>query len=67
MDINEYISSGILELYVYGALSESESAEVTRTLREYPEVRQEVEEIEKHFSPYPVQQLPTTLNFYCNP
>ncbi|CAM4345356.1 anti-sigma factor [Gillisia limnaea] len=47
MDINKYIESGILELYVYGALSESESSEVSRTLKEYPEVRVEVEEIEK--------------------
>lgn len=47
MDINKYIESGILELYVYGALSESESADVTRTLKKYPEVRLEVEEIEK--------------------
>ena len=46
MDIKEYISSGILELYVYGALTEAESREVSRALKEYPEVRQEVEEIE---------------------
>jgi len=46
MDIQEYISSGILELYVYGALPEAESREVSKTLKEYPEVRQEVEEIE---------------------
>ena len=44
--IEDYISSGILELYVYGALSESESREVTAMLREYPEVEKEVEEIE---------------------
>ncbi len=47
MDIQKYISSGILELYVYGALSEKESREVSRVLKEYPEVRTEVEEIEK--------------------
>ncbi|GHA32756.1 hypothetical protein GCM10007103_12750 [Salinimicrobium marinum] len=47
MDIKKYISSGILELYVYGALSESESAEVSRILKKYPEVRAEVEEIEE--------------------
>ena len=47
MDIKKYIESGILELYVYGALSETESAEVSRTLMEYPEVKAEVEEIEK--------------------
>jgi len=46
MDIQEYISSGILELYVYGALTEAESREVSQTLNEHPEVRKEVEEIE---------------------
>lgn len=45
-NIQEYIDSGILELYVYGALTEKESAEVTRTLRQYPEIREEVEQIE---------------------
>ncbi|HKL35278.1 MAG TPA: anti-sigma factor [Salegentibacter sp.] len=47
MDIQKYISSGILELYVYGALSEKESREVSCVLKEYPEVKAEVEEIEK--------------------
>lgn len=47
MDIQNYISSGILELYVYGALSEKESREVSAVLKQYPEVRAEVEEIEK--------------------
>lgn len=46
MDIQEYIRSGILELYVYGALTEEESAEVSRILKEYPEVEAEVEQIE---------------------
>lgn len=45
-NIEEYISSGILELYVYGALDEKESREVSEALREYPEIRKEVEEIE---------------------
>ncbi|MCM4160618.1 anti-sigma factor [Antarcticibacterium flavum] len=47
MNVKEYISSGILELYVYGALTEEESAEVTRMMQKYPEVKTEVEEIEK--------------------
>lgn len=47
MDINNYVTSGILELYVYGALSETESREVTRVLKQYPEVESEVEEIEE--------------------
>ncbi len=46
MNIEEYISSGILELYVYGALTEEESREVSEILKEHPEVRKEVEEIE---------------------
>ncbi|MFV8226060.1 anti-sigma factor domain-containing protein [Christiangramia aquimixticola] len=46
MEIKEYISSGILELYVYGALPEAESREVTIKLKEHPEIRKEVEEIE---------------------
>lgn len=46
MDIQEYISSGILELYVYGALTEAESREVSQALKEHPEIRKEVEEIE---------------------
>lgn len=46
MEINNYLSSGILELYVYGALPEDESTEVTRILKQYPEVKSEVEEIE---------------------
>jgi len=44
--IEDYISSGILELYVYGALSEAESRKVTSMLKEYAEVEKEVEEIE---------------------
>lgn len=47
MDINKYINSGILELYIYGALSGDESEEVTRVLQEYQEIKAEVEEIEK--------------------
>lgn len=46
MDINNYISSGILELYVYGALTEGESREVSKVLKQFPEVEEEVEEIE---------------------
>jgi anti-sigma-K factor RskA len=46
MNIQEYISSGILELYVCGALTDQESREVSATLREHNEVRAEVEEIE---------------------
>ena len=44
--IQEYIESGILELYVYGALTSKESEEVSTVLKQYPEVEKEVEQIE---------------------
>ena len=59
MDIKEYISSGILELYVYGALTEEESREVSKALKEHPEIRREVEEIE-----HALQQLASTAAPY---
>jgi anti-sigma-K factor RskA len=46
MDIKAYIESGILELYVAGALSEKESKEVYDLMLQYPEIKQEVLEIE---------------------
>lgn len=46
MDINKYIASGILELYVAGLLSEKENKEVHSIINKHPEVKQEVENIE---------------------
>ena len=46
MDINNYINSGILELYVAGALSESENKAVYENMQKYPEVLTEVLQIE---------------------
>lgn len=46
MDINAYIESGILELYVAGQLSEKENQEVYELLQQYPELLKEVLEIE---------------------
>ena len=47
LNIQEYISSGILELYVRGSLSATEMQEVEEMANAHPEVRQEIEEIEK--------------------
>ncbi|MGB5943516.1 MAG: anti-sigma factor [Leeuwenhoekiella sp.] len=47
MDIQEYIESGILELYVCGALTQEESIEVSKQLNKHEEIRAEVERIEK--------------------
>ncbi|MCS6824344.1 MAG: anti-sigma factor [Cytophagaceae bacterium] len=45
MNIQEYISSGILELYVLGKLSEQESREVEALAAKHAEVRKELENI----------------------
>ena len=46
MNIEEYIASGILELYVAGSLSEKENEEVHAAIQKYPELLAEVESIE---------------------
>lgn len=46
MDIKAYIESGILELYVAGALSEKENKEVLAFMQQHPEILKEVLDIE---------------------
>jgi anti-sigma-K factor RskA len=46
MDVEAYIASGILELYVAGLLSEAENLEVYRLMEEHPKIREEVLAIE---------------------
>ena len=47
MNINEYISSGILESYVLGELSDQERLEVEKNLARYPELKDELLLIEQ--------------------
>lgn len=47
MDTKEYIASGILELYVYGQLSEDENIEVSTLAKNNPEINEEIIAIEK--------------------
>lgn len=47
MENKDYIESGILELYVYGLLSESESEEVAKKAKSEPEINAEIIAIEK--------------------
>ena len=47
MENKEYIDSGILELYVYGLLSEPESEEVATMAKNNPEINAEIIAIEK--------------------
>ncbi len=46
MDIEKYISSGILELYVAGLLTEAENREVSEHAKSYPEIEKEIRSIE---------------------
>ncbi|QBZ98644.1 anti-sigma factor [Flavobacterium sangjuense] len=47
METKEYINSGILELYVYGLLNESENDEVNAMAFKHAEVKEEILSIEK--------------------
>jgi anti-sigma-K factor RskA len=47
MKVQELISSGKLELYVAGTLSEREMGDVAASAQEYPEVALEIEKIER--------------------
>lgn len=47
MEAQEYIASGILELYVYGLLSEAENEEVAAMAKNHPEINEEIIAIEK--------------------
>lgn len=52
MDIKEYISSGILELYAAGALNAAEAAEVEAMAGKHAEVRSELEAIQNALNDY---------------
>ncbi|WP_395047243.1 anti-sigma factor domain-containing protein [Flavobacterium sp.] len=47
MNIKEYIESGILELYVYGLLDETQNLEVAQMAKEHKEIDAEIVSIEK--------------------
>lgn len=67
MNIKEYISSGILELYVLGQLSEKEMAEVRAMQNKHVEVRREIFEIELALEKYgQIQGLNTPSNVEQN-
>ncbi|WP_318344410.1 anti-sigma factor [Flagellimonas baculiformis] len=46
MEVEKYIASGILELYVAGALTPEQNLEVHRYAEQYPEIKMEIEAIE---------------------
>lgn len=52
MDVKEYISSGILELYAAGALNAAESAEVEAMAAKHAEVKAELDAIQNALNNY---------------
>ncbi len=52
MNINDIISSGLLELYAMGLSSPEERLQVEAWINEYPEVKQELESIELSLETY---------------
>ena len=49
MNVSEYIASGILEVYVLGELPASEATEVEDMAARYPEIRQEIVQIQNTY------------------
>lgn len=47
MEVREYIESGILELYVFGILTDAETEEVSAMAEKHPEIKEEILSIEK--------------------
>jgi anti-sigma-K factor RskA len=52
LNVQEYISSGILESYVLGGLSREEALEVEQMASKYPEVKAELDAIQNSFANY---------------
>jgi len=52
LNVKDYIESGSLELYVSGALNHEEQKEAEAMIAQYPEVKAELEAIEKAFEDY---------------
>jgi len=66
MDINAYIESGILELYVAGSLSEKENQDVYVLMQQHPEILQEVLEIEAAVIKLTAATAPKNKNLILN-
>ena len=52
MKVEEYISSGVLEMYALGMLSKAEQREVHAMLLQYPELQTELEKVESALFEY---------------
>lgn len=66
MNIEEYISSGILESYVLGTATPEEKTEVEKYAITYPEIKAELEEIEKAMNEYAAEHSVTPPSYLKN-
>jgi len=64
MDIDKYIASGILELYIAGTLTEDENLDVLSYARKHPEIQAEIEAIEASIVALTKASTPTQTSKY---
>jgi len=51
-NIQEYLDSGVIEMYVLDQLNDAERAEVEKLATQYPEIREEIAEVEEAMGTY---------------
>ena len=57
MNVNDIISSGLLELYVTGAATKEEAVQVQQWAKQYPEVQQELDELQEALENYALSEV----------
>jgi anti-sigma-K factor RskA len=54
MDLEKYLSSGIIEDYCLGVLSPEEAQEVAQNAKQFPEIEKTISEIEEVLKKYAI-------------
>jgi anti-sigma-K factor RskA len=52
MDLEKYLSSGVIEDYCLGVLSPEEAQEVVRNAKQFPEIKEAIREVEEVLKNY---------------
>jgi anti-sigma-K factor RskA len=52
MDLQKYLSSGVIEDYCLGVLSPEEAQEVSRNAKQFPEIEEAIREVEEVLKKY---------------
>ena len=58
----EFINSGILELYIAGVLSDAENIEIYDLINKHPEIQEEVHKLEENIISFTSLFSPTSFN-----